>query len=77
MLRYYGMRRSARVMAVYLGLVMVSTVYFGWHFFVDVVAGVVLAVLAVRLGRFTVYPRGRRDEAANAGEPAASGMTTG
>ena len=74
MMRYYGMRRSARVMAVYLALVMVSTVYFGWHFFVDVVAGVVLAVLAVRLGRFTVYPKGRRDEVADAGEPGASGM---
>ncbi|GAB3786256.1 phosphatase PAP2 family protein [Nocardioides ungokensis] len=56
MMRYYGLRRSSRVMAVYLALVMVSTVYFGWHFFVDVVAGVLLAVLAVLLGRFTVYP---------------------
>jgi len=56
MMRFYGLRRSSRVMAVYLALVMVSTVYFGWHFFVDVVAGVLLAVLAVLLGRFTVYP---------------------
>ena len=59
MMRYYGLRRSSRVMAVYLALVMVATVYFGWHFFVDVVAGVLLAVLAVLLGRFTVYPKDR------------------
>lgn len=57
MAAYYRKRVLAAVLAVYLAAVMVSTVYFGWHFFVDVLAGVVLAVLAVALGHLTVYPR--------------------
>jgi membrane-associated phospholipid phosphatase len=61
MLRYYRLRVASWVLTAYLAVVMVSTVYFGWHFVVDVVAGVVLAALAVLLGRWTVYPgtRGR------------------
>ncbi|MEX0426754.1 phosphatase PAP2 family protein [Nocardioides sp. DS6] len=55
--RYYGKRVLTAVLAVYLVLVMAATIYFGWHFFSDVVAGVVLAVLAVTLGHLTVYPR--------------------
>jgi membrane-associated phospholipid phosphatase len=54
------------VLAVYLAAVLVSTVYFGWHFVVDDIAGVLLACAAVLLGRFTVYPRGRPDEEAAA-----------
>ena len=60
MLRYYGFTRAVRVMTIYLGLVMLSTVYLGWHFAVDDVAGVILAYLAVRFGRLTIYPRGQR-----------------
>jgi membrane-associated phospholipid phosphatase len=61
MLRYYGFSRAVRVMTVYLGAVMVSTIYLGWHFVVDDAAGLVLAGAAVTLGRFTTYPRrGRR-----------------
>lgn len=56
MAAYYRKRILTAVAAVYLVLVMVATVYFGWHFFSDVVAGVVLAVLAVALGHLTVYP---------------------
>ena len=59
MLRWYGLKRLSQVMGVYLVGVMVATVYFGWHFFVDDIAGVVLAYLAVLLARLTVYPRGR------------------
>ena len=57
---YYRQRWLSWVLAVYLVLVMVATVYLGWHFVSDVVAGLVLAALAVLLGRFTVHPRGRR-----------------
>ena len=57
MAAYYRKRILTVVLAVYLVLVMVATIYFGWHFFSDVVAGVVLAVLAVALGHLTVYPR--------------------
>ena len=41
---------------VYLAAVILSTVYFGWHYVVDDVAGVLLALLAVQLGRWTVSP---------------------
>jgi hypothetical protein len=59
MLHYYGRRAAAIVLGVYLGLTMLATVYFGWHFVIDVPAGVALAVLAVLLGRWMIYPKGR------------------
>ena len=43
MARYYGLRRLSRVLAVYLGAVIVATVYFGWHYVLDDIAGVLLA----------------------------------
>ncbi len=60
MARYYGLRRAARVLSVYLAATMVATIYLGWHFVVDLVGGVAIAYAAVALGRCTVYPR--RDE---------------
>lgn len=60
MFRYYGFTRVARITTVYLFTVMLATVYLGWHFAVDDAAGVVLAYLAVRFGRWTTYPRGER-----------------
>jgi hypothetical protein len=48
---------------------MVATVYFGWHFVVDDVAGVLLAVAAFTLGRWMVQPVGRGPDAV--AEPAA------
>lgn len=56
MLHYYGFRRASLVMTVYLAVVMVSTVYLGWHFVVDIPGGVLVAYLAVRLGRMTIHP---------------------
>lgn len=56
MAAYYRKRALTVVLTVYLVLVMIATIYFGWHFFSDVVAGVVLAVLAVALGHATVHP---------------------
>ncbi|MCY7401244.1 MAG: phosphatase PAP2 family protein [Nocardioides sp.] len=62
MARYYGLRRAATVLSVYLAGTMVATVYLGWHFVVDLAGGVVIAYAAVALGRCTVYPhRGRGD----------------
>ncbi|GAB3764797.1 membrane-associated phospholipid phosphatase [Nocardioides ginsengisegetis] len=61
MVRHYGFARLTRVMGVYLVLVMVATVYLGWHYFVDDVAGLVIAATAVGLGRLMVYPTGRPD----------------
>jgi hypothetical protein len=60
MLHYYGFTRWVRVMTVYLAAVMVSTIYLGWHFVLDDIAGIILAVAAVQLGRLTVYGRARR-----------------
>ena len=60
MMLYYRRRWLSVALTVYLVLVMVATVYLGWHFVSDVVAGVVLAGLAVLLGRLTVHGWGRR-----------------
>jgi membrane-associated phospholipid phosphatase len=56
MARLYGLRRISRVLGVYLGAVIVSTVYFGWHYVSDDIAGVLLALTALQLGKWTVSP---------------------
>jgi membrane-associated phospholipid phosphatase len=53
------LRRVSRALTVYLAGTIIATIYLGWHFAVDDVAGLVLAFLSVRLGRLTIYPRGR------------------
>ena len=55
-LRHFGFRWAGRAMTVYLGAVMLATVYLGWHFAVDDIAGLALAFAAVGLGRLTVEP---------------------
>ena len=60
MARYYGLKRVSRVMAVYLTLVVISTIYFGWHYVSDDIAGMLLAATAVLLGHWTVSPPFRR-----------------
>ena len=52
---YLRMRVLSIVMAAYLALVIVATVYFGMHFVVDDVAGIVIALVAVTLARLTVH----------------------
>lgn len=59
MMRYYGFRRISQILGIYLVAVMISTIYLGWHFVLDDVAGLIIAWAAVRLGRLTVYPPGR------------------
>ena len=59
MARYYGLRRTSVALSVFLSATIVATVYLGWHFAVDDVAGLLIAYLAFRLGRLMVYPRGR------------------
>lgn len=47
----------------FLALTVLATVYLGWHFFIDVIAGVGVGVAAVVLaGRATGNPLRRRDE---------------
>jgi membrane-associated phospholipid phosphatase len=60
MTRYYGLKRVSRVMGIYLVLVVISTVYFGWHYVSDDIAGALLAASALALGHWTVHPRWRR-----------------
>ncbi len=59
MLRYYGLRLLAHAVTVFLVATMLATIYFGWHFVTDDIAGLALAYIAVRLGRLMVYPNGR------------------
>jgi membrane-associated phospholipid phosphatase len=59
----YRLRVLTIVLAVYFVGVVVATIYFGWHFVIDDVAGVALAAMALFLGRLVVYPRGRPDPA--------------
>ena len=56
---YYRLRRTAFVLAGYLVLTIVATVYLGWHFVVDDVAGLAIGAVAVVLGIVTTYPTGR------------------
>jgi len=59
MVRYYGLRRASQAMTLYLVATMIATIYLGWHYVVDDVAGLALAGLAVLFGRLMIYPRGR------------------
>jgi hypothetical protein len=64
MAAHLGFRRSALVLRCYLALTCVATVYLGWHFVVDDLAGLAMGWLAVLLGRRLMavrepYLRGR------------------
>ena len=52
---YLRLRAVAVVLAVYLGAVMIATIYFGMHFVVDDLAGILIAAAAVALARLTVH----------------------
>jgi membrane-associated phospholipid phosphatase len=67
MARYYGLRRVSTALMVFLAATIVATVYLGWHFAVDDVAGLLIAFVSVRLGRLMVYPSGREPCPAGAG----------
>ncbi len=75
MLWYYGFKTLSRILAGYLFFVMLATVYFGWHFVVDDVAGVALAFLAVVLARWMIYPRGRPKRSADVLHPGSDSDT--
>lgn len=51
---YYGHRRLGSALAIYLVAIMISTIYWGWHFTLDDIGGLVLAAAAVWLGHHTV-----------------------
>ena len=58
---WYGWRGVATVLGVYLAAVIVSTVYFGWHYVTDDLAGIAIAVVAVGLALLMVTGRLRPD----------------
>ena len=62
MVRFYGMRLLTIAMAVFLAGTIVATIYLGWHFAVDDVAGLLLGWVSVRGGRWLILrerPRAR------------------
>ncbi|MBB3040917.1 phosphatase PAP2 family protein [Nocardioides soli] len=61
---WHRMRRTTVVLAVFLAGTMVATVYLGWHFAVDLPAGLAIAALAWVLGPLTVGVRRRPPRAA-------------
>jgi PAP2 superfamily protein len=71
MARHYGLRRTSRAMAVFVCLTMVATVYLGWHYAVDDIAGVAIAVVSTLIGRTMVRalcrPRTRSSHLSPAG----------
>jgi membrane-associated phospholipid phosphatase len=60
MARYYRLQRTSIALGIYLAAVILATVYFGYHYVVDDVAGLLLGGLAVLLGKWTVEPPLRR-----------------
>src|SRR5262249_43117395 len=60
MARYYGLRILSWVAFAFMCATVVATVYLGWHFFVDDVAGIAIAVVSVQLGKLTVLGRPRK-----------------
>ena len=74
MAAYYRLRRTTVVLAVFLVGTLIATVYLGWHFAVDDLAGLAIGAAAVVLGLLTIdpsrspfrrqgLPEGRPDEA--------------
>ena len=63
MVRYYRMRLLAGAMTVFLVLTVVATIYLGWHFALDDVAGLLLGWVSVRTGRWLVRGGARRSTA--------------
>jgi hypothetical protein len=56
MASYYGLRRTTRALTVFLCATILATVYLGWHFAVDDVAGLAIGWASVQLGRRTIHP---------------------
>ena len=63
---------------IWLGITTIATVYLGWHYFIDDVAGVAVAIAALFLARvITGYdPRTEHSEQRGAAEPAPAGAAS-
>jgi len=60
MMIYLRKRLLAWLVGIYLVPVVLATIYFGWHFSLDLVGGVALAAASVGIAHLTVYRRLRR-----------------
>lgn len=69
MARYYGLRGVTHALTIYLAGTMLATIYLGWHYVVDLPGGVVIACIAVLLGRMTIYPQPGVDAGGSGGRP--------
>ena len=49
-----------RSLAVFVAATVLATIYLGWHFALDDVAGLLIAAVAVRLGHWLVWGREAR-----------------
>ena len=67
-----GRRRLGAALGLYLALTVLATVYVGWHFAVDDIAGLAIAALAVLLGTTTVRGTRRRARPPTPADEAAS-----
>ena len=56
---WHGLRRTTIAVAVFLAGTCIATVYLGWHFAVDIPAGLLIAALGWLLAPLTVGVRGR------------------
>src|SRR5262249_50358981 len=54
---YYGLRRTAVALSVFLVGTLIATVDLGWHFALVDTAGLAIGAVAVVLGRLTINPR--------------------
>jgi hypothetical protein len=66
MARYYGLRRLSWAAGVFLAGTVLATVYLGWHFAVDDVAGIAIAWVSVQLGKLVVLGSWRSTPRASA-----------
>lgn len=64
--RHYRLRWTFRVLTLDVVVTCVATVYLGWHFFVDDLAGLFIGALAVLLGIRMIRPGRARAQAAPA-----------
>jgi len=55
MMAYLNKRILTWLAAVYLFVVILATIYFGWHFILDLFGGVALALLSVGIAHVSVY----------------------
>jgi hypothetical protein len=74
MVRRLGLRRLTRVMTVFLAGTVIATIYLGWHFVVDDVAGLAIAAISVAVG-CRISPPAPRNEVLS--EPVAAGARGG